>query len=56
MEASPGSSRSTSREDRRLALADGFWDFLAMVLLGRMWEVRCVYSKHPQPLLGAPIC
>ena len=49
MEASPGSSHSTSREDRRLALADGFWDFLTMVLLGRMWEVRCVYSKHPRP-------
>ena len=57
MEASPGSSRSTNRKDRRLALVDGFWDFLAIVLLRRMWEVRCVCTKHPRlPLPGAPIC
>ena len=48
VEASSGSSRPTSREDHRLALTERFWDFLTMVLLGRMWEVRCVYSKHPR--------
>ena len=49
MEASLGSSRSTSREDRRLALTERLWDFLVMVLLGRMWEVRYVCSKHSRP-------
>ena len=49
MEASPSSSHSTNREDRRLTSVDGFWDFLAIVLLRRMWEVRCVCTKHPRP-------
>ena len=62
MEVPSGSSRSTSREDRRLALTERFWDFLAMVLLGKMWEVRCVFtlvspylarqSVAANPLLG----
>ena len=49
MEASSGSSHPTSREDHRLALTERFWDFLAMVLLRKMWEVRCVYSNHSHP-------
>ena len=49
MEVSSGSSCPTSWEDRRLALTERFWDFLAMVLLGKMWEVRRVYSKHSRP-------
>ena len=35
MEASFGSPRPTSQEDHRLALTERFWDFLAMVLLGK---------------------
>ena len=54
LEASSGSPRPTSREDRRLALTERFWDFLAMVLLEKVWEM-CMF-KSLSPLPSAPIC
>ena len=46
MEVSSGSSHSTSREDRRLALTERFWDFLAMVLLGKnVGGETCIFKS-----------
>ena len=49
MEASSGSSRPISREDRRLALTERFWDLLAMVLLEKVWEMCMFKSLSSSP-------